>query len=84
MEIILPSSEFLIHDAGWGMGDGMIGGLEDGIEALTDIRRIFESNSLHNRVALVDQIVRSLRDSEAPFLIGLAEAIDDGLINSLS
>jgi hypothetical protein len=65
------------------LGGGMIAGLEDGIEALTDIRRILGSNSIHNREALVDQIIRSLRGSEAPFLVGLAEAIDDGLINSL-
>jgi hypothetical protein len=38
---------------------------------------------MHEREALVDQIILSLRDSEAPFLVGLAEAIDDGLIHSI-
>jgi hypothetical protein len=65
------------------LGGGMIAGLEDGIEALTGIMRIFSSNSMQEREALVDQIILSLRDSEAPFLVGLAEAIDDGLIHSI-
>ena len=61
----------------------MIAGLEAGIEALTDIRHILASNSIHEQEALVDQIIRSLRDNQAPFLVGLAEAIDDGLIHSM-
>jgi hypothetical protein len=62
----------------------MIEGLQAGIDTLTDIKRAFETSNMRGRETLVDQLIRSLRNSEIPFLVGLADAIEDGLIHSAS
>jgi hypothetical protein len=62
----------------------MIQGLQAGIDALTELRRALEFKSMLGREAFVDQLVQSLRNSEIPFLVGLADAIDEGLIHSAS
>jgi hypothetical protein len=61
--------------------------LETAIEALAKVKRIYESHNLAcERGVLVDNVIRDLRElgrrHEAPFLFGLAEAIEDRLIHS--
>ena len=60
----------------------MIAGLETGIDALSRMRRILASNSERHREAMLDQLIRSLYESDVPFLVSLAEALEDGLIHS--
>ena len=60
----------------------MIAGLDVGIDALTEIRHLSRRND-EQRIVLLEQLIASLVESRNPFLVGLADAIEDGLIHSL-
>jgi len=64
----------------------MIKGLETAIAALATVRHIYSNRTALGRDELVDQIIRTLRQegeaTAAPLLVGIAEAIEDGLIHT--
>ena len=60
----------------------MIVGLDIGIDALTEIRHLSRRNDELQRIVLLEQLITNLLESRNPFLLGLADAIEDGLIHS--